>query len=216
MICEVNGVQLYYEKCGEGRPIILVHGNGESHEIFDVLIDELRATHTVYAVDSRGHGESSRGVAVSYALMAEDYRLFIQKLKIEKPIWYGFSDGGIIGLLLALQAPELLGKLIISGANLNPQGLKWHTRLLMWPAARRGDALYQMMLREPQIPARALRRITVPTVVLAGAHDCIRPAHTALIAENIPGSVLEIIPHESHGSYIVHSEKLYPILKKYL
>ena len=212
MICEVNGVQLYYEKCGEGRPIILVHGNGESHEIFDVLIDALRRTHTVYAVDSRGHGRSSKRVASSYALMAADYRAFIETLGIEKPVWYGFSDGGIIGLMLALQAPDLLGKLIISGANLNPKGLKWHARLSMWPAALRGDALYQMMLREPQLPARVLKRIKVPTVVLAGAHDCIRSAHTALIAESIPGSVLEIIPHATHGSYIVHSDKLYPIL----
>ena len=216
MICEVNGVQLYYEKCGEGRPIILVHGNGESHEIFDVLIDALRRTHTVYAVDSRGHGRSSKRVAISYALMAEDYRAFIETLGIEKPVWYGFSDGGIIGLMLALQAPDLLGKLIISGANLNPKGLKWQARLSMWPAALRGDALYQMMLREPQLPARVLKRIKVPTVVLAGAYDCIRSAHTALIAESIPGSVLEIIPHATHGSYIVHSDKLYPILKKYL
>ena len=114
MFISVNGTNLYYEVHGNGTPIILVHGNSESHKIYDVLTEELKSNHQVYAVDSRNHGESDKTNTISYDLMAEDFIQFIEKLNIENPILYGFSDGGIIGLLIAIKRPRLLSKLIIS------------------------------------------------------------------------------------------------------
>ena len=55
--------------------------------------------------------------------MADDFKDFIQELKLIKPILYGFSDGGIIGIILAYKYPDLLSSMIISGANLTPDGL---------------------------------------------------------------------------------------------
>ena len=60
MYINVNGVNLYYEVYGSGMPIILVHGNSETHQIFDVLIDKLKEDYKVYAVDSRCHGKSEK------------------------------------------------------------------------------------------------------------------------------------------------------------
>ena len=216
MYCSVNGIQMYYEKTGTGDPVVMVHGNGESHDIFDVCIRELQKTHTVYAVDSRCHGQSTDTDAISYDLMTSDLICFIRELKISRPVLYGFSDGGIIGLLTALKEPSLLGKLIISGANLNPFGLKMSCLLSLIPDALKGNKLFRLMIREPHILPEDLKKISIPVAVLAGEKDCIRRRHTEQIAANIPDSTLEILPGEEHGSYIVHSEKLYPVLKKYL
>lgn len=216
MYCQVNGVSLYYEVSGEGSPLLMIHGNSESHEIFDAAIPQLSRTHRVYAVDSRCHGKSTKTERIGYDVMASDLIALIHALGLHKPLFYGFSDGGILGLLIAIREPELLGKLIVSGANLNPKGLDLRTRLETLAVALTGNRLFRMMLREPDISLCDLHRIAVPTVVLAGEHDVVRRAHTELIAESIPGAVLEILPGEDHGSYIVHSEKLAKILRKYL
>lgn len=216
MYCSVNGIQLYYEVSGAGDPVILLHGNSESHEIFDKVSEPLSKDHTVYLVDSRCHGKSTKTKEIGYDMMASDMIEFIKTLKIEKPVFYGFSDGGIIGLLIAIREPDLLKQLIISGANLNPKGMKFSILVSTWLVAIRGNRLFKMMLQEPDIQPESLRKIRIPTVVLAGEKDVIKRKHTEMIADNIKGSKLWIIPKEHHGSYIVHSTKLYDILKKYL
>lgn len=217
MNINVNDINLYYEIYGKGTPIILVHGNGETHQIFDVLIDKLKDNYTVYALDSRCHGKSQKTEKISYELMAQDMICFIKKLKINKPIFYGFSDGGIIGLLIAIKEPKLLSKLIVSGANLNPNGISKVILILskiVYFITR--NKLIRMMVKEPNISIKDLEKINIPTYVLAGEKDVIKEAHTRLIAENIKNSTLEIVPKENHSSYIVHSEKIYNIIKKYI
>jgi pimeloyl-ACP methyl ester carboxylesterase len=120
----LQDITLYYEKTGQGKPIILLHGNGENHKIFDELVLQLSREYTVYAIDSRGHGKSSKTKSLDYYRMAEDIAGFIKLLNIEKPILYGFSDGGILGLIIGFRYPQLLSKLIISGANIRPEGIK--------------------------------------------------------------------------------------------
>lgn len=73
-----------------------------------------------------------------------------------------------------------------------------------------------MMISEPDITTQQLNSVKIPTYVLAGERDIIKPAHTKLIADNIPNSTLEIIPNENHGSYIVHSDKIYHIISKFI
>ena len=217
MNINVNDINLYYEIYGKGTPIILVHGNGETHQIFDVLIDKLKDNYTVYAIDSRCHGKSEKTEKISYELMAQDMIEFIKKLKINKPIFYGFSDGGIIGLLIAIKEPNLLSKLIVSGANLNPNGISKVILILskiVYFVTR--NKLVRMMVKEPNISIKDLEKINIPTYVLAGKKDVIKEEHTRLIAENIKNSTLEIVPKENHSSYIVHNEKIYNIIKKYI
>ena len=123
-IITVNGVSLHYAVVGEGRPALLVHGNGEDHHLFGREIDQLvRAGYKVSAPDSRGHGANERMTEYHYADMAEDMYFFIEALGLERPAFYGHSDGGIIGLLLASTHPDVLGVLAVSGANLSPEGL---------------------------------------------------------------------------------------------
>ena len=103
MNLQTSKVNLYYEKYGEGQPLILLHGNGENHKIFEKSIAVLKEHFTVYALDSRGHGYSSPVDELHYEDMADDVHEFICKLQLKKPIIYGFSDGGIIALLVGIK-----------------------------------------------------------------------------------------------------------------
>jgi len=208
---------LFYKQTGQGRPIILLHGNGEDHRIFDILTQQLSAHFTVYALDSRGYGKSPQTNDFHYSLMAEDVVKFIEEKQLERPILYGFSDGGIIGLLIASRYPKLLSRLIISGANSSPKGLKWHWRALAcihYFFTR--SAKTQLMIREPNITKNDLHKIDIPTLVLAGENDIIKTSDTHFIAQNISRSTLNILPKENHDSYVVNSPKLFGIIEKFI
>ncbi len=217
MEIKVNNVKLYYEEYGSGKPIILLHGNQETHEIFDKLIDKLKRKNKVYAIDSRCHGRSENPKEISYNLMCDDIIQFIKTLNIEKPIIYGFSDGGIIGILVAIKEPNLLSKLIVSGANITPNAFTTTDFILtkLFYFFTRSKYI-KMMLDEPNIPLKDLHKITIPVHVLAGEKDVIKLEHTKLIANNIKNSTVEIVSNEKHGSYIIHSDKIYEIIKKYI
>ncbi len=217
MEISANGIKINYTDVGSGQPVVLLHGNGESLAIFEKLTEKLSSNYRVIAMDSRGHGASQKGLPLSYSLMAQDVVGLIDALGLKKPYLYGFSDGGIIGLIIAFSHPDLLGKLAISGANLTPLGLKgyFHQLMRLISTLTKGspsNALYTLMLTEPSITADELRRITVPTLVLAGARDIIRKKETEAIALNVPDSSLLIVPRATHGSYVTDNEKLYGLL----
>lgn len=217
MNSQINNITLNYEVIGQGPPIILLHGNGEDHSIFNVLTKQLSKKFTVYAIDSRGHGKSTQADELSYSLMADDIVKFIKINQIEKPILYGFSDGGIIGLLIAGNYPALLSKLIISGANSNPKALMWHWRV--WFCIHyffTRSAKTNLMMREPDITKNDLNKIEIPTLILAGENDIIKEKDTRFIANNIKNVTLNILPKEDHSSYVVHSPKLYDIIKNFI
>lgn len=209
MICHVNHTNLYYKKSGTGKPLILLHANGHTHKVFDKATPMLAEHFTVYALDSRGHGQSEAVLEYHYDDLAEDVKCFIDELELERPILYGFSDGGIVGLLLAAKYPKLLSQMIISGANTVPEGIRtgW-LKLFQFINAIVKDPKMKMMLTEPNITVEMLQRIVIPTTVLAGSRDMVKRSHTEYIANNIPKSTLRILQGEGHGSYILHSTKI--------
>lgn len=216
MFIQLNGQILYYEKKGEGRPFLLLHGNGESVETFRTLIPELSKQYTVYAIDTRGHGQSGIITEFHYQDMADDIAAFINAMHLEKPFLYGFSDGGIIGLLIAMQHPDLLGAMAVSGPNLKPSGCSLPIRIQdSFTYIRTKDPLLKLMLTEPSITKTDLHQITIPTLVLAGSKDLIRISEIKKIAEHIAHSTLQILKGEDHFSYVVKSPKLYPLLASY-
>ena len=217
MFLSVNGVNLYYEVHGSGSPILLVHGNSESHAIFDKLIPALAKKHTVYCADSRGHGQSSAVPEYHYADMAQDYIELIKALKIEKPAFYGFSDGGILGLMIAMKEPDLLSSIVCSGPNLWPTAVKKSTLFfLRVVCAIKKRPLFEMMLREPDIKPEELSAITCPALITAGTKDLILQDHIRLIADSIPGAELEIFEGGTHESYVVHKDLLAPVIEDFI
>ncbi len=215
-IC-VNGVTIYYETAGAGDPVILLHGNGGSHKDLHEEIRQLsEAGYRVYAPDSRGQGQSSSAEEYHYADMADDVFYLIQEWKLDKPALYGWSDGGIIGLLTEIRHPDTLGALAISGANVSPDGLEdsfLNPIRFISPAA---GSLTQMILNEPNISADELASIRIPVLVTAGSDDIVKREHTEMIARNIPNAELVILEGENHGSYIAGSTKMGDLLLTFL
>ncbi len=212
----VNNVNLYYEVAGSGAPLVMVHGNGETHAIFDKALPLLAEHFTCYLLDSRGHGQSQPVTEYHYEDMAEDVFQFIQALHLEHVTYYGFSDGGIIGLLLAGKHPKLLDKMVISGANTRPDAVvKRIVRLFKVINFLHKNPLFELMLTEPHITKEQLQAIETPTLVLAGSKDLVLEEDTRFIAESIPNATLRILPGESHTSYIVHKEKIAELILDY-
>jgi len=209
MTLSVNGIELYYETVGSGEPLLLVHGNGEDHTIFAEAVQLLRQRFTCYLIDSRDHGQSSRVEELSYIDMADDILELMDGLGLDKVHFYGFSDGGIVGLIAASMQPQRFKTLMVSGANLHPRGLKdgFYYKMKAKSLWKRDEKL-RLMLQQPNITAAQLRRIRARTLVLAGQNDLIKELHTRTIARLVPQAVLKILPGEDHGSYIVHSEKI--------
>lgn len=217
MFIECNGVKLYYEVSGQGEPIILIHGCTETHGIFDRLIPQLAVDHTVYAVDTRSHGKSQKVKRLHYTDMTADYAEFIKKLEIERPTVFGFSDGGIISIMLASGYPGLIAKAIAAGPNLNPEGnrpkvQKIFKRMYFFTRSK----FFKLMITEPDIKPEDLAKIDIPFHILGGERDLIRTEHMQEIADSIKGATFELIPGATHGGYVVYNPQLYDIIKKYL
>ena len=222
---EVNGVSLVYQRVGRlsGQPVVLLHGNGGSHEHLSVMAQQLdSAGYLVYALDSRGQGANAPLEEYHYADMAEDVYAFCQALGIEQPAVFGWSDGGIVALLMEVLHPGTFRAIAVSGANITPNGIvgfEEMRRALTTDSL--GNAivpapLHKMMLTEPHITPAELGTIACPTLVVAGEHDLILEEQTRLIARSIPHGSLLILRGEDHGSHIWQNPKMGRVLLDYL
>ena len=217
MYIQLNSQIICYEKTGEGSPVILIHGNSEDHHIFDQLVEVMQADHTIYAMDSRGHGESATPKEYHYDDMASDVINLIKALDIEKPYIIGYSDGGIVALLVAMRASKRIGGIVCCGANLTPAGLHHKAiREIKRQYKETKDPRTLLMLEEPNIPVASLKSISVPAMIIAGEHDLVKERETVKIAQNIPNSELLIIKGENHSSYVVQNDKLYTYIKTFI
>ncbi len=213
MFLENGKVRLHYEVSGSGEPLIMLHGSGEDISIFEMALPLLEEHFTVYRIDSRCHGESTRKAPLHYELIADDVYRFIVLLELDKPIVYGFSDGGIAALMLAFTHPDSIRAIAVSGANTNPKALKFlyrigYSKLSIFTY----DAKSRMIATEPHITKEQLGKIKVPSLIMAGEKDMIKKEDTEFIASSIPTSRLLLLPGESHSSYIVGTDKIAHIL----
>ncbi|HNZ40945.1 MAG TPA: alpha/beta hydrolase [Clostridia bacterium] len=210
-------ISLNYAEKGEGDILILLHGNSESNKIFKHQIDYFSSKYRVIAIDTRGHGNSPRGNApFTLGQFAEDLNNFFTEHDIKKANILGFSDGGNIAMIFTIKYPEKVSKLIINGANLNPDGVKGYFNIFLRfmykifkglsKISKNSNKYLEMMslmVNEPDIDVNALKKISVPTLVIAGTNDLIKEEHTRLIASAIPDSELIFIK----GDHFIVSKK---------
>ena len=210
-------------------PVLMLHGNGEEHGIFGPVIDAVCASgRSVIALDSRAQGASTRGTApLSYELMADDAREACARLGVGQVHVLGFSDGGILGLLLARDWGEHVLSVTALGANLTPAGLpREDTDWMAFAAAEnrrwaseghegatledgtpvpspaeaaRIAELLQLMVEQPQIEASSLAAISCPVTVMVGEFDEILPEETDRIVAAIPGARRVVEPGADHN-----------------
>lgn len=215
MFLTVNNIKLYCEKLGQGPPLLLLHGNNESHEIFTPLAESLKDIFTLYMPDSRGHGKSENA-PLDYYLMAQDIYGLIQSLGLKKPHLMGFSDGGIIALLLAANYPECISSLIAAGANLSVKAFKPHVLISMQlEYLFKRDPKLRLMLKQPEIPTQTLGNIAAPSLIIAGEKDVFPLKHTLQIAQAIADSHLLIVKGKNHSNYIYGSDMLSSVIAQF-
>ena len=199
-------IELFYTKTGSGPPLLLLHGNGEDGTYFVHQVEEFSRDFTVYAIDTRGHGQSPRGGApFTISQFADDLLAFMDRQGLPRADILGFSDGGNIALIVARRHPDRVRRLILNGANLDPKGVKplvqlpivlgYHfASLSKSPKAKARAELLGLMVNEPHIDPAELGKLSMPVLVIAGTRDMIRENHTRLIANRIPNARLVLIP----------------------
>ena len=235
---EINGVRIYYETFGAGPPVLVLHGGTAFLESMHYQIRALAQSHFVIAPDSRGHGRSIDGDGpLSYAQMADDMLKLLDDLQISKADIVGWSDGGIIGLDLAMRHPERVGRLVVIGANYNVSGLKHpppadaspdaaevadlrkvYERLAPdpahWPIFYR--KVVAMWRSQPSYSVDDLAQIKTPTLVMAGELDEIKREHTDALAKAIPGSQEYTVTGATHLAPLEQPEAVNREIRKFL
>jgi pimeloyl-ACP methyl ester carboxylesterase len=202
----VNGIKIYCEVFGKGHPLLVLHGNGGRIDNAGFFYNKLKSKYKIVAIDSRAHGRSTdNGAELTYELMASDINAVLDTLKIDSLYIWGHSDGGILGLIMAMKYPKKVSKLLATGANIMPDT----SAICLWafnnsapeteekldPLTRR---LHKLMQKHPNISYSALKSIKAPVLLVIGDRDIIRPEHAVKMFQNIPNSQLCIIPGATH------------------
>jgi pimeloyl-ACP methyl ester carboxylesterase len=217
-----EGARIWFATLGTGAPVILLHGGDASSDYWGDQIPALLAGgHRVIVIDSRGHGRSTRDARpLGYALMESDVVAVMDALSIDHADVVGWSDGAIIGLVMAIKHPQRVSHVFAFGANLdlhgfNPLGAVSpilpkveaalaanYARLSETPSdfGALAKAVLAMQLGEPNYAPRDLAAIKGPQVAIVdGAHEeFILRQHTEYMARTIPGAKLIILPDVSH------------------
>ncbi|HUJ43316.1 MAG TPA: alpha/beta hydrolase [Opitutaceae bacterium] len=232
----VHGRRMYYEVHGAGPPLVLLHGGGNTIlGSFARQIPLFAQTHRVIGLEQFGHGHSDDvDGELSYSRMADDTAELLRQLHVFHADIVGWSDGGIIGLILAARHPELVRRLVVSGANLRPDGVRPEfldpPPALTGPSAaaaaaapdraavmqRKLKTLWSTAPTAADVDERQLARIQAPTLVMAGENDIIRPEHTREIARLIPHARLCIIPGATHATFSSRPDLVNPIILSFL
>lgn len=219
----INGQDLYSEVAGDGDPVLLLHGGFCSLESLRPQSDALRPDHRVYAFERPGHGRSADlDGEYDYAQGVADTVAYLNAMGVESAHLVGYSDGAIIGLLLAIEHPGLVRSLTAISANLDPSVFtdpggptlntiagverpdveRMHYERLSPDGPRHADVVVKKLFRlwtsEPHITTEQLARITAPVLVISGDRDTIPPAHSLLIAASITDAQLCVVPGTTH------------------
>jgi pimeloyl-ACP methyl ester carboxylesterase len=238
-VAPVNDIQMYYAVYGKGQPVILLHGGLSNSDYWNGLVPALVARNfQVIVADSRGHGRSTRSAQpYSYDLMSTDVLALLDHLKIPKADLVGWSDGGIIGLDIAIHHPERLNRLYAYGANSDLTGLKpdfdkspafaafieragtEYQKLSKTPDQYDAflQQVSQMWATQPDFTADQLRGIKVRTAIADGEYEeAIKREHTDYMAHTIPGAELHILPNVSHFGLLQNPEEFNRVVLKFL
>jgi pimeloyl-ACP methyl ester carboxylesterase len=218
----VNDIQMYYATYGDpaNPALVLLHGGLGNADYFVNQIPAFSENYYVIAADSRGHGRTTMSdQQIGYALMASDVLALMDYLKIDTFSLVGWSDGGIIGLDIAINHPERLIKLVAYAANYNPSGLMpdvgTNERFNKYIEMAAGDYallspnpdnfetflnnISNMWATEPNYSQDQMKAIPVPTLFIDGLEEeAISPAHDLEMAALVPNSTLILMSDIGH------------------
>ncbi|EJC81985.1 putative hydrolase or acyltransferase of alpha/beta superfamily [Rhizobium leguminosarum bv. trifolii WSM2297] len=219
-MADVNDIKMYYAEYGEGEPILFIHGGLGNADVWGHQAADFAKDHLVIVADSRGHGRSTRSQQpFGYDLMTSDYVALLDYLKIDKVTLVGWSDGGIIGIDMAMKHPEKLTRVIAQAANVTTDGVKEDVMnnktfndyinvageqyRKLSPTPNEYETFVKqvsaMWATQPAWTAADLAKISVPITLAIGDHDeAVKLDHTEMMAKQIPGAKLVILKDVSH------------------
>ena len=223
---EVNGIKMYYEIYGQGKPLVLIHGGGSTIQTtFGRVIPMLARHRQLICVELQAHGRTSdRDKDLSFEQDADDVVTLLKNLNIPKADFFGFSNGGTTTVQIAIRHPEIVDKIILGSALCKRNGVPaqfWdfmkQARLDNMPKELK-DAYLQVapnpkglqimhdkdvkrMVNFRDIPDEQIKSIKAPVLIIIGDKDIILPEHAIEMHKQIANSELAIIPGV-HGEYI--------------
>ena len=236
----LRGITLYYELEGKGPPLLLLHGGAGNGMQFEKQRPEFARSHRLIVPDARAQGRSSdRPGLLTYHDMAEDVVALLDTLHLRRVDVMGWSDGGDIGLDLAIHHPDRIVHLVTFGANTSPDGLQpadraWNASATAdsfgtgmeqgWKALNPEPSHYREAMEKiitlwrtlPRFTPAALGSIRARTLICAGEHDLILREHTESLAAAIPHAELWIVPGASHGAMIERPDLVNPRVLAFL
>jgi pimeloyl-ACP methyl ester carboxylesterase len=222
----VNGHRFYYETMGRGRPLVLLHGGGNNvHGSFDKQIDAFARTHFLIGPEQIGQGHTPDiDAPLTYAAMTSDTAALLDQLHFKDVDIVGWSDGGIIALMLAARRPDLVRRVVVSGANFSPAGYPpddLRQMLANDKAEPRsfGEKLNHLWAASPtfeELSPAILGHINKRVLVMAGDHDAILLDHTIALYRALPDARLCILPGTGHGTFNERPEWVNPIVLSFL
>lgn len=220
----VDGARLWYAAYGAGPPVILLHGGLANSDTWGGQIPALTGTRRVILIDTRGHGRSTRDDRpLTYELLASDVIRVMDSLNIDRADVVGWSDGAIVGLVMAMKTPKRIGRLFAFAANADPTGAKpgamSNPTLIRFGQLAAEDyrsqsnspdgfgqlaaAVMKMWATQPNYTAAELATISTPVAIVDGDHDeGIRREHTEYLARAIPQARLIILHDTSHFAHL--------------
>jgi len=223
---EVNGIKMYYEIYGQGKPLVLLHGGGSTIQTtFGRVIPMLAKHRQVIAVELQAHGRTSdRDKEVSFVQDADDVAVLLKHLNIDKADFFGFSNGGTTTVQMAIRHPQIVDKMVLGSALCKRNGVPvqfWdfmkQATLANMPEQLK-EAYLQVapdpkglqimhdkdakrMLNFTDIPDQQIESIKAPALIIIGDKDVIMPEHAVEMHRQMINSELAIIPGV-HGEYI--------------
>lgn len=235
---EVNGLRLYYEIYGKGKPLVLIHGGGSTiQSTFEKIIPIFAKSRKVLAVELQAHGRTNdRNADLSFEQDADDVATLLKNLKIGKADFFGFSNGGTTSLQIAIRHPEIVDKIVLGSALAKRNGVSEQFWGFMKQASLENmpeqlKDSYKKVTKDPgslqvmhdkdakrmvdfkDIPDNKIKSIKAPTLIIIGDKDVIKPEHAIEMHRLITNSELAIIPG-GHGEYIGEITTLKPNYKE--
>ncbi len=222
----LNGLQLYYEIRGSGKPLVLIHGGGSTIEsTYGRILPELAKNHKVIAVELQAHGRTlDIGRPLSFEQDADDIAALLKQIYIDKADIMGFSNGGTTALQIAIRHPEMVNKLVLASAAYKREGMQpgffdgfkgvtvdqmpkplKEAFLKVNPDLKGLQAMFDRdvarMVGFKDISDSAIRAIQAPALVINGDTDVVTSYHALELSNTLPNAQLAILPG-GHGDYI--------------
>lgn len=223
----INGIEMYYEIYGSGKPLVLIHGGGSSI-LFDYkeVIARLENKFQIIGIDLQNHGRSGhRNISETFEQDAHDIAALLKKINIEKASFWGFSNGGNTVMQVAHLYPEVVDKLIVASAFYKRSGMMDgffesmnNASLDSMPESLKANflnlnpdfsALENMFDKDSKRmhtfedwDENILKNISSSALFISGDKDVMKPEHTVEMWRLVKDSQLMILP-ATHGSYMM-------------